>query len=132
MNASRNTVQRDMVLNAVREMHNHPTADEIYQNVTHKHPSVSKATVYRNLNLLAERGDIRRVSHLNAADRFDFDLHPHYHFCCKGCGGVFDVDIVDEPNLLQQVHNTDDFLFEEYDIVFSGLCPHCYHNRADA
>ena len=55
---TRNTVQRQIVLQAVRSLHDHPTADSVYAVVAAEHPSISKATVYRNLNQLALQGEI--------------------------------------------------------------------------
>ena len=59
MTNSRNTIQRQLVLSAVRQLQNHPTADEVYQEVQKNCPTISRATVYRNLKLLAEEGEIR-------------------------------------------------------------------------
>ena len=58
---TRNTIQRQIVLQAVNQMHNHPTADAIYAVIAAQHPTISKATVYRNLNQLASQGEILRV-----------------------------------------------------------------------
>ena len=55
---TRNTIQRQIVLQAVNQMHNHPTADAIYAVIAAQHPTISKATVYRNLNQLAAQGEI--------------------------------------------------------------------------
>lgn len=129
MNKTRNTIQRTLVLKAVQNMHNHPTAEEIYAHVARRHPSVSRGTVYRNLNVLAQQGQIRRVSHLNAADRFDFQLEPHHHFRCRACGGVFDVQLPGDGELLANASADGNFLFEGFDLVFNGLCPHCQQNR---
>lgn len=123
--ATRNTVQRQLVLQAVQALHNHPTAEQIYLHVAQTHPSVSRATVYRNLGLLADGGAIKRVSHLNAADRFDFALHPHYHAICRGCGNVFDIEVEVDADLLQQANANDGFLCESCEITFTGLCPAC-------
>ena len=70
---TRNTVQRQIVLQAVRSLHDHPTADSVYAVVAAEHPSISKATVYRNLNQLALQGEILRVPVPTGADRFDFN-----------------------------------------------------------
>ncbi|MDL2323531.1 transcriptional repressor [Ruminococcaceae bacterium OttesenSCG-928-A16] len=129
MQPTRNTVQRGLVLQAVQSLRNHPTAEEIYSSITQTHPSISRGTVYRNLNLLVQQGAVRRVSHLqNAADRFDFELTPHYHFHCTGCNGVFDVEMPYQQNLLKKVQNPQGFQFESYEITFTGLCNHCKAN----
>ena len=74
---TRNTIQRQIVLQAVNQMHNHPTADAIYAVIAAQHPTISKATVYRNLNQLAAQGEILRVPVPTGADHFDFNIKPH-------------------------------------------------------
>lgn len=130
MENTRNTLQRNMVLQAVQQLHNHPTADEICGFIRADYPSISKGTVYRNLNLLVDQGSVRRVSHLkNSPDRFDFDLSPHYHFQCKECNQVFDVDIPENQDLFSQVVPPEGFSFESYEVTFTGLCQHCKKNK---
>ncbi len=125
MPKTRNTLQREIVLDAVLSLHSHPTAEDIYTHVQTGYPNISRATVYRNLGVLADMGKIRRVSHLDAADRFDHTLAPHYHFRCAACGGVFDVDLPYDGGLLARVPNKAGFLLQGYDISFTGLCPAC-------
>ena len=126
---TRNTLQRRLVLEAVQSLHHHPTAEDIYLHGSQSHPGISRGTVYRNLGLLADTGAIQRVSHLNAADRFDFELKPHYHFRCTECDGVFDVELPYQQNLMSQVQNSKGFVFEDYQLSFTGLCPTCAQNR---
>ena len=57
----RNTKQRKLVLDAVRQSYNHPTADEIYNVVRAQDDKISRGTVYRNLNLLADAGSVEKV-----------------------------------------------------------------------
>lgn len=128
MSPQRNTIQRQLVLEAVRALHIHPTAEQVYSQVAQKHPAVSRGTVYRNLTLLAAQGDIQRVTHLNAADRFDFDTRPHYHFYCRGCGQVYDVDMPYMEDLLTRPNRQNGFMFEGCQVVFTGLCPACSNN----
>lgn len=129
MPQQRNTVQRSLVLQAVQCMHNHPTAEQIYSALASQHPSISRATVYRNLGILAASGDIQRVSHLNAADRFDFNCTPHYHFRCRGCDEVFDLEAPYREELHKELQDQGDFLVESCDIVFTGLCPDCQKKK---
>ena len=67
----RNTIQRQLVADAVCRL-DHPQAEEVYELVAREHPHISKATVYRNLNLLAEDGTIGKLHLCEGADRFDF------------------------------------------------------------
>ena len=70
--ATRNTRQRALVLEAVRSLHNHPTSADVYDAVREKHPSISRATVYRNLNVLTEQGEVLHIPVAGGADRYDF------------------------------------------------------------
>ena len=89
----RKTIQRSLVLDAVNKLHNHATADEIYDAVIIEHPNISKATVYRNLNTLSEMGEIRKLEIPGGADRYDHCTHNHCHIKCDKCGRLFDVDM---------------------------------------
>lgn len=122
---SRNTIQRGLVMQAVQSMHNHPTADEIYSHIVRSHPGISRATVYRNLAALAGEGLIQRVTHLDAADRFDFNLAPHYHFICQGCGKVYDVELPYQDKLLEAIQPLPGFTYQQHHLTVTGLCPHC-------
>ena len=93
MTNSRNTIQRQLVLSAVRQLQNHPTADEVYQEVQKSCPAISRATVYRNLKLLAEEGEIRLRNISGSPERYDHICGNHYHLRCEQCGKVMDVEM---------------------------------------
>ena len=122
---TRNTVQRQIVLQTVLQMHDHPTADNVYAAVAAEHPSISKATVYRNLNQLATQGEIRRVPVPNGADRFDFNTSEHYHVRCEKCGTVYDVHMPYMHNLLEEVEDASGVEVRRFDILFEGVCKSC-------
>ena len=122
---TRNTVQRQIVLQTVLKMHDHPTADNVYAAVAAEHPSISKATVYRNLNQLAGQGEIRRVPVPNGADRFDFNTSEHYHVRCEKCGAVFDVHMPQVVDLIGQVEGASGVEVRRFDILFEGVCKAC-------
>ncbi len=123
--ASRNTVQRASVLQAVRSLRNHPTSADVYEEVRRKHPSISRATVYRNLGVLAERGEVLRVEVPNGADRYDFSNYPHYHAKCRSCGRVFDIDMPYHADIADEVSDDHGFAIEDHQIIFIGLCADC-------
>jgi Fe2+ or Zn2+ uptake regulation protein len=126
---NRNTLQRRLVLETVRSMQNHPDAEMIYARISKENPLVSKATVYRNLKLLARQGLILHIPIPDGADCFDFNTTPHYHLKCRGCGGVFDVDLPYQEDLCEKVRNADRFCIESHQIVFRGLCPACWERE---
>lgn len=121
----RTTIQKELVLNAVSYLHNHATADEIYELIRSTHPHISKGTVYRNLNCLAEEGKIRKIEIPNGSDRFDHICTTHYHIHCCKCGRAFDVDMDVVSDLIDKVKDTHGFDFLDYDIMFKGICPDC-------
>lgn len=128
--ATRNTIQRTLVLEAVRSLHNHPTSADVYDVVRERHPNISRATVYRNLGVLAQRGDVLRVEVPNGADRYDFHNAPHYHAKCRSCGGVFDIDMPYQADLADRIADAHGFRVEGHDIIFGGLCADCSKARA--
>ena len=125
MKIKRNTVQRTMVLGIVNSLQNHATADEVYDEIIKTHPSISRATVYRNLNYLAESGDIKKIEVPNGADRFDHRSFNHYHTKCTTCGKIFDLEMDYMEDLEKAIHNAHGFVFSSHDIMFRGICPQC-------
>ncbi len=85
------TCQRFIIFEALKSVSVHPTADQLYELVYEKLPSISRDTVYRTLNILAERGLARKLTTPGGAARFDGDLSPHHHFLCESCETVLDV-----------------------------------------
>lgn len=121
----RNTIQQSLVLEAVNRLRCHATADEIYAVIVKDHPSISKATVYRNLNRLSEAGKIRKMEIPGEADRYDHMTHPHYHVKCVKCGRIFDVDMEYMPELETKIRDKHGFVFLGHDLIFQGVCSDC-------
>ncbi len=126
----RDTIQKRLVTDAVRELGCHATAEEVYAHITEVYPSISKGTVYRNLNTLSEDGEIRRIEVPGAADHFDHNCEDHYHVICVRCGKVFDVDMEPLPSLTERINDTHGFDFLDFDIIFKGICPECQERSA--
>lgn len=83
--------QRECIKNFLADRYDHPTAETVYINVKEDFPNISLGTVYRNLSLLAELGEIQKISTGIGPDRFDGNPKPHYHFFCNKCGSVIDL-----------------------------------------
>ena len=122
---NRNTLQRRLVLETVQRLRRHPTAEEIFQEIAAENTLISKATVYRNLKILSEQGEILHIPIPNGADRFDFRTMPHYHMACRGCERVFDVDLPYQADLNDRAQAQSGLKIESHLIVFRGLCPMC-------
>ena len=123
----RDTVQRSIILETVKKVPAHPTADDVYKEILKKNPTIGRATVYRNLNKLCEEGLLRKREIPGEADRFDTDCTNHYHAKCINCGRIFDVDMDYIPEIEKYLRKESDFKITEYDITFKGYCGHCRH-----
>ena len=125
MDRKRNTVQRQIILETIKKINTHPTTEGIYTEIHRGHPSISKTTVYRTLRQLVESGIIRQVSLPDDLERYDCRQDQHYHFKCKKCGGIIDVDIEYLADIDDNVHGKYGFLVDGHDVVFSGYCLKC-------
>ncbi|MBQ0135451.1 MAG: transcriptional repressor [Oscillospiraceae bacterium] len=121
----RNTIQKELILNAVKRLHSHATAEEVYAEIQKEYPSIGKATVYRNLKLLSEDGQIKRIEFPCESERFDDTCSDHYHIKCEKCGKIFDVDMDLVSGLTDKIKDKHGFTFNSYQIVFKGICPNC-------
>lgn len=121
----RNTIQKKIVLDTLKEMGNHPTAEMVYEHIKLRFPTVSRATVFRNLKSMAEDGDILHVPMFDSADRYDDRNTEHYHFKCTKCSKVYDVNMPYFNDIANNITDMNDFRIQSHSIVFSGLCPEC-------
>lgn len=121
----RNTIQKQLVLNAVNQSGNHPTAEEVYKRILVSYPGISKATVYRNLASLADDRLILKLNIPGAADKYDRSTHTHYHAICRQCGMFFDIDIGNLPGIDLRDADLKDFTLDGYEILFKGTCKAC-------
>ena len=127
MTQTRMTKQRAVILEALRSVSSHPTADEIYGMVRKKLPRISLGTVYRNLDLLTASGEIRRLDKAGVQKRFDGDLSPHHHVRCINCGRVGDVHLhLDVPSAPEDA--VPGFTIHNIEMEFVGLCHQCRHD----
>ena len=103
----------------------HPTAETIYENLRKEYPKISLGTIYRNLSLLTDIGEIQTISTGVGPDRFDGNAKPHYHFICKHCGQVIDLKMqgLEHINLLAQ-HEFPGII-EGHSVFFYGSCEEC-------
>jgi len=128
MRQRRSTKQRQMIFDIVNEHKDHPSADEIYLDVRAKDNKISRGTVYRNLNLLVEDGQIKHVK-LSGADRFDWQKGSHYHMICVECGKLNDVPIVYRNELDCEIAEKTGYEKVIHRTIFEGICSECKQNK---
>ncbi|MEG0830049.1 MAG: transcriptional repressor [Anaerovoracaceae bacterium] len=125
----RNTVQKDVILKTVTKLKIHPTAEEIYAEVVCDYPRISKATVYRNLNQMAEAGIILRIQVPNSADCYDYHVDNHYHLKCTKCGRIYDVEIPYMEELDKKFTEKSGCEIDGHSIIFKGRCSKCFEKH---
>ena len=125
----RYTIQRELVMQAVRDCAGHATVEELYSSIAPQHPHISRATVYRNLALLEQEGHISRVSVPNAPERYELRRLPHYHFQCQRCSAVTDVDMPYQEGLICQIRSTEGCIVQSHSIIFHGICSICLNRE---
>lgn len=122
--------QREAIKNYLQGCSNHPTADTVYVNLRKEFPNISLGTVYRNLSLLADLGEINRISTEDGADHFDGDTHPHNHFICRCCHQIFDLEMDNTDIVMDIASRNFSGLIESYLLNFYGICQECMEEKA--
>lgn len=118
--------QREIILETLKEVNIHPTAEELYKLVNRKYPKISKSTVYRNINILVQSNVIRKIKMLSGADRFDYICKEHYHAICEKCGKVFDFDYsFNKEELKEIIKNQTGIMTDADNIAIYGICEEC-------
>lgn len=117
--------QRECIRNFMTGRTDHPTADIVYSNVKREMPNISLGTVYRNLMLLSDEGELARVDVGDGVVHFDPDTSVHYHFVCDSCGAVIDIPYRDFRHINDEVSDTFGGRITGHKIFFNGLCPDC-------
>ena len=121
----RNTPQRRIILEELRKVTSHPTAVELYELVRQRMPKISLGTVYRNLDLLAQRGTIQKHALGGVEARFDGNPHRHCHVRCDRCGRMDDLDEMHEGLTGEQPAQAAGYQILGYRLELIGVCPDC-------
>ena len=122
---TRMTKQRKAILNILKNSDIHPTADWIYDQVKEEIPNISLGTVYRNLNVLEEMGEIMVLDYGSSYSRYDGTANNHYHFKCESCKKIFDIDHEVIEDLNKRVEKNTPFKVNTHRLEFYGICSKC-------
>ena len=121
--------QRQVIKDFLMTRKDHPTADVVYMNVRQEYPNISLGTVYRNLTLLSDIGEIQRLRLGDGVDHFDADTSKHYHFVCTRCGSVIDLEMNDIDDIIKTANAKFDGEVEGHVTYFYGICGKCKNNN---
>ena len=121
----RTTRQRRVVLEELKKFESHPSAEEIFEAVRRRLPRVSLGTIYRNLDVLAELGEINKLEFGSAPARFDPAPGDHYHIRCSVCGKVDNIPMPLLTDLEERISSETDYRIMGHRLEFYGLCLEC-------
>lgn len=123
----RMTRQRRIILEELRVPGRHLTADEVYTRLRKRKPDISLGTVYRNLELLTQAGEIKKLSIGSGPKQYDGGMHKHYHIRCKKCGKFSDVpaDAFGDLDAIAAAGDILGFDIIDHELEFTGLCDKC-------
>ena len=117
--------QREMILNQVKNFPVHPTADEVYTALKKDNPELSLGTVYRNLNLLSELGQLKKIHIDNAKERYDARTDRHSHLLCTVCNRVFDITDDALNGIEARISEKYGYIVEDVSLNIKGRCAEC-------
>ena len=118
------TPQRVTILSAI-EKKGHANIDEIYQEAKTTNPTMSLATVYKNVTSLIETNLLKELALNNQKSKYELTKEPHSHLICKKCGSVEDIN---SNNLFTLNRDNLDFDIEEVELNIYGTCNECKSN----
>ena len=119
------TRQRGIILEELRKITTHPSAAEIYERVRKHLPRISLGTVYRNLEILSELGEIQKLEAGSSMKRFDGNPVSHYHIRCICCDRVVDAPVEPLINTSKDIHEATNYKIIGHRFEFIGVCPAC-------
>ena len=124
--------KRNAILNYLRSTDTHPSAEMVYNHLKQEYPDISLGTVYRNLAMFKDKGEIISVGTVNGVERFDGNTAPHVHYICEECGSVLDLRGIAVPEELNSaVAQTTGGLVYGCQLTFTGKCENCLNNKEE-
>ncbi len=127
-NGIKPSIQRIKIFQYLLDNHVHPTVDDIFQNLSHEIPTLSKTTVYNTLNIFVENHIVQEVIIEENEVRYDVITGTHGHFKCKQCGEIKDFDLDLSKLELQELGNVE---IEETHFYLKGICSKCIEKKRE-
>ena len=124
--------KRNAILAYLRQTKEHPSAEMVFTHLKPEYPDLSLGTVYRNLSMFKDKGEIMSVGTVNGVERFDGNTMPHVHFVCTGCSAVTDLPQIAVPEELdQQVMTQTGGVIDTSQLTFVGKCSRCAAKKGE-
>lgn len=125
------TPQRVAILNALLNRYDHPSVEQIFEQVKRTYPMISLATVYKTVAVLKEMGEILELGFPEGGNRYDGSgSASHPHLICLDCGAILDVEEAGANNLSAAVAQQTGYQIVNYQFDLYGVCPACRNKIA--
>lgn len=123
--------QRELIKNNLINRSDHPDANVIYQELKSTNPELSLGTVYRNLNILVENGEILQLGLNKKFAHYDGNTLEHHHFICDSCQQIYDLDL--DTSFFNELMAKSDTIHEikSTEITFRGICRQCEKEKGE-
>ena len=102
----------------------HMNIDELYRNLLSKFPSISLATIYKNINSMVEKLFLSEVKIPESKSVYELTKTEHAHMVCSSCGSICDI-MLDVSSIVQEASTLTDFRIDSTNIVLNGTCGKC-------
>jgi len=117
--------QKEVILRIMKSTSSHPTADWVHERARKEIPNISLATVYRNLKLLKDSGELLELDLGPGQSHYNGNTNNHYHFRCEKCGQLFDIEQAVDTAMDEEVAQKTGHDVNHHVLEFRGICKHC-------
>lgn len=121
--------QRDMIMDYMKQIDGHVTAEIIFNEMNEHGQTISLATVYRNLNILVEMNEIKRISHPIEGYQYDKTCVPHYHLHCSKCDRILDLDLPYMFEFNEKIAAHTGLPIDTHNMMVEGICEDCLKKK---
>lgn len=119
------TPQRLAIYTMLQHSYSHPTAEDVYKEVSLTNPSISLATVYKTLDSFVKNDLVTELHIVNEHSNYDAHTHPHAHMICTQCQKIFDFSGDALASLAENAEKESEFDIKSIHLTFYGICPNC-------
>ena len=125
-NGHRITPQRLAIVNILAKSEDHPSVENIHGQIKNDFPTMSLATVYKNILLIKSLGEVLELGFPNGSNRYDGNRpYSHPHLICTKCRRIMDSDLESLEEVTQELTSETGFQITSHRLDFFGICPDC-------
>ena len=129
-NGHKITPQRMAIVKILAKSKGHPSVENIYDQIKRDFPTMSLATVYRNIVLIKSLGEVLELGFPDGSNRYDGNKpSPHPHVICNKCKKIVDPDLGSLDELKKEVASETNFKILNHRLDFFGICSNCVADR---